>query len=50
LVTTGETAKRGTGLQPDTGGGWVNGRSDGKEKFSVSKMMCALNKKKGSIQ
>jgi len=26
--TTGETAKRGTGLGPDTGGGWVNGRGD----------------------
>jgi hypothetical protein len=26
--TTGETAKRGTGLSPDTGGGWVNGRGD----------------------
>jgi uncharacterized protein DUF4038/uncharacterized protein DUF5060/collagenase-like protein with putative collagen-binding domain len=27
--TTGETAKRGTGAWPDTGGGWVNGRGDG---------------------
>jgi len=26
--TTGETAKRGTGVWPDTGGGWVNGRGD----------------------
>lgn len=26
--TTGETAKRGTGVEPDTGGGWVNGRGD----------------------
>jgi hypothetical protein len=26
--TTGETAKRGTGVVPDTGGGWVNGRGD----------------------
>ena len=26
--TTGETAKRGTGIWPDTGGGWVNGRGD----------------------
>jgi hypothetical protein len=26
--TTGETAKRGTGVPPDTGGGWVNGRGD----------------------
>jgi hypothetical protein len=26
--TTGETAKRGTGVFPDTGGGWVNGRGD----------------------
>ena len=26
--TTGETAKRGTGMPPDTGGGWVNGRAD----------------------
>jgi Protein of unknown function (DUF4038)/Domain of unknown function (DUF5060)/Putative collagen-binding domain of a collagenase len=26
--TTGETAKRGTGFPPDTGGGWVNGRAD----------------------
>lgn len=27
--TTGETARRGTGYWPDTGGGWVNGRGDG---------------------
>jgi hypothetical protein len=26
--TTGETARRGTGWWPDTGGGWVNGRGD----------------------
>lgn len=26
--TTGETAKRGTGMGPNTGGGWVNGRGD----------------------
>lgn len=26
--TTGETAKRGTGIPPDSGGGWVNGRGD----------------------
>jgi hypothetical protein len=26
--TTGETAKRGTGVPPDAGGGWVNGRGD----------------------
>ena len=26
--TTGETAKTGTGVAPDTGGGWVNGRGD----------------------
>jgi hypothetical protein len=26
--TTGETANRGTGVPPDTGGGWVNGRGD----------------------
>jgi hypothetical protein len=26
--TTGETARRGTGYLPDTGGGWVNGRGD----------------------
>jgi hypothetical protein len=26
--TTGETARRGTGYWPDTGGGWVNGRGD----------------------
>jgi hypothetical protein len=26
--TTGETAKRGTGAWPDTGGGWLNGRGD----------------------
>jgi len=26
--TTGETAKRGTGVAPDSGGGWVNGRGD----------------------
>jgi hypothetical protein len=26
--TTGETAKRGVGVYPDTGGGWVSGRGD----------------------
>ncbi len=26
--TTGETAKRGSGVWPDTGGGWINGRGD----------------------
>jgi|SRR5215831_2399986 len=26
--TTGETAKRGTGMVSNTGGGWVNGRGD----------------------
>jgi hypothetical protein len=26
--TTGETARRGTGYWPDSGGGWVNGRGD----------------------
>ena len=26
--TTGETAERGTGFPPNTGGGWVNGRGD----------------------
>jgi hypothetical protein len=26
--TAGETARRGTNIWPDTGGGWVNGRSD----------------------
>src|SRR5262249_43654846 len=26
--TNGETARRGTGYWPDTGGGWVNGRGD----------------------
>jgi hypothetical protein len=26
--TTGETAKEGTGVWPDTGGGWVDGRGD----------------------
>jgi len=26
--TAGETARRGTAIWPDTGGGWVNGRSD----------------------
>ncbi len=26
--TTGETANRGTGFNPDSGGGWVNGRGD----------------------
>lgn len=26
--TTGESARRGTGVPPDTGGGWVNGRGD----------------------
>ena len=27
--TTGETARRGTNVWPDTGGGWMNGRGDG---------------------
>jgi hypothetical protein len=27
--TTGETARRGTHVWPDTGGGWFNGRGDG---------------------
>jgi len=31
--TTGETARRGTGYWPDTGGGWVNGRGDGSMKM-----------------
>jgi len=26
--TAGETARRGTNVWPDTGGGWINGRSD----------------------
>jgi hypothetical protein len=26
--TTGETARRGTNVWPDTGGGWMNGRGD----------------------
>ena len=26
--TTGETARRGTNVWPDTGGGWINGRGD----------------------
>lgn len=26
--TTGETARRGTNVPPDTGGGWLNGRGD----------------------
>jgi hypothetical protein len=26
--TAGETARRGVGIWPDTGGGWINGRSD----------------------
>lgn len=26
--TTGESANRGTGFPPDTGGGWINGRGD----------------------
>ncbi len=26
--TTGETARRGTNILPDTGGGWMNGRGD----------------------
>jgi hypothetical protein len=28
--TTGETAKRGTNVWPDSGGGWLNGRGDDK--------------------
>jgi hypothetical protein len=28
--TTGETARRGTNIWPDTGGGWMNGRGDDK--------------------
>ncbi|BFU93476.1 MAG: hypothetical protein NTNFB02_01980 [Nitrospira sp.] len=31
--TTGETAKRGTGMSPDSGGGWVNGRGDNTMKL-----------------
>jgi hypothetical protein len=27
--TAGETARRGTNIWPDTGGGWMNGRGDG---------------------
>lgn len=27
--TTGESARRGTNVWPDTGGGWMNGRGDG---------------------
>jgi hypothetical protein len=27
--TSGETARRGTNVWPDTGGGWINGRGDG---------------------
>jgi len=26
--TAGETSRRGTNIWPDTGGGWINGRSD----------------------
>ena len=26
--TTGESARRGTNVWPDTGGGWMNGRGD----------------------
>ena len=26
--TTGESARRGTNILPDTGGGWINGRGD----------------------
>jgi len=26
--TTGESARRGTNIWPDTGGGWINGRGD----------------------
>jgi hypothetical protein len=26
--TAGESARRGTNIRPDTGGGWVNGRGD----------------------
>lgn len=26
--TTGESARRGTNIRPDTGGGWINGRGD----------------------
>ena len=31
--TTGETANRGTGFAPDSGGGWVNGRGDDSMKM-----------------
>jgi hypothetical protein len=27
--TAGESARRGTNIGPDTGGGWINGRGDG---------------------
>ncbi len=31
--TTGETARRGTNVWPDSGGGWMNGRGDGTMKM-----------------
>ena len=33
--TTGESARRGTGVSPDSGGGWVNGRGDGTMRMLI---------------
>jgi hypothetical protein len=38
--TTGETAARGTGVDPDTGGGWVNGRGD--ERMTLLDQLAPL--------
>ena len=40
--TTGETAKRGTGVPPDTGGGWVNGRGD--DSMTLLKLQALMVK------
>jgi len=33
--TAGESARRGTNVWPDTGGGWVNGRGDDTQTMLV---------------
>lgn len=33
--TAGESARRGTNIRPDTGGGWVNGRGDDTETMFI---------------
>jgi hypothetical protein len=33
--TAGESARRGTNIRPDTGGGWMNGRGDDTQTLFV---------------